>query len=158
MSVSEKMSKLYMEAQNEWIEENNVNIGDTVKITHSVKSHTMGWNNTWIDVMDQYVNNNLYVEDISISRGVDAGIRLSNRFRYPFFVLEIVQRKEPKSKEYTFSTGQSVLVRDDIIIEWKYDIFSHESIDDTYPYVCVGSTYMYCIPYEGNENLVGRIK
>ncbi|MBQ3569582.1 MAG: hypothetical protein IJA20_02790 [Methanocorpusculum sp.] len=51
-------------------------------------------------------------------------------------------------------TGQPVLVRDRDTEEWRYNLFSHKQ--KKYPnYVCVGSHWVYCIPYEGNEHLLG---
>ena len=56
-------------------------------------------------------------------------------------------------------TGDEVLVRDDKNQNWKYCHFSHKDDDDTNcPYY---SSYMcstYCIPYKGNEDLVGTTK
>jgi hypothetical protein len=33
--------------------------------------------------------------------------------------------------------------------------FSHQGNGINCPYVCVGGRYEYCIPYEGNEHLLG---
>lgn len=57
------------------------------------------------------------------------------------------------------NTGDAVLVRDGISANWKYDIFSHFNNDDTsYPYFTIFKMNKYCIPYKGNENLVGTTK
>lgn len=54
------------------------------------------------------------------------------------------------------NTGDAVLVRDIITEDWRYDIFSHYSDDiNTYPYRTISKVNRYCIPYKGNENLVG---
>lgn len=53
-------------------------------------------------------------------------------------------------------TGDAVLVRDYKDQDWRYCHFSHIDKDDkNFPYCTsyMGSTY--CIPYEGNEHLVG---
>ena len=40
--------------------------------------------------------------------------------------------------------------------KWKAAIFSHYDNDYMYPYVCVGSAYKYCIPYnDDTKHLVG---
>ncbi len=40
--------------------------------------------------------------------------------------------------------------------EWKADFFSHYSKEADFPYSTVGKKdYYYCIPYEGNEHLLG---
>lgn len=48
-----------------------------------------------------------------------------------------------------------VLVRDDNDTPWKVGLFSH--IDNKL-FQCVGSIYRQCIPYEGNEHLLGTTK
>lgn len=56
----------------------------------------------------------------------------------------------------TFKPYDKVLVRDDDENDnWQCGLFSHYDEDDEYPYCCVGCHYAYCIPYEGNEHLVG---
>lgn len=59
----------------------------------------------------------------------------------------------------SFKPFQKVLVRDDKDDVWKADYFSHyEEDDESLPYICVGSFYKLCIPYEGNEHLLGTDK
>ena len=55
----------------------------------------------------------------------------------------------------TFKPYDKVLVRDSEYDNWQCGLFSHYDKDNEYPYCCVGSYYAYCIPYEGNEHLVG---
>ena len=54
-----------------------------------------------------------------------------------------------------FQPYDKVLVRDDEYNNWQCGLFSHYDKDDEYPYYCIGSHYAHCIPYEGNEHLVG---
>ena len=55
-----------------------------------------------------------------------------------------------------FKAKDWVLVRDDEAQKWKLDIFSHYCNDgSSYPYICIGDYYDKCIPYEGNEALLG---
>ena len=49
-----------------------------------------------------------------------------------------------------------VLVRDLESAEWRANLFSH--IDKDKEYHCVWSSWVYCIPYEGNEHLLGTTK
>lgn len=70
--------------------------------------------------------------------------------------VESVKVVEPKC---SFKPFQEVLVRDDEEDVWKADYFSHyEEEDKIAPYVCVGSYYKLCIPYEGSEHLLGTDK
>lgn len=52
-------------------------------------------------------------------------------------------------------TGDAVLVRDSEHEVWSYCHFSHKKDDNYLPYCTSFTDSMYCIPYEGNEDLVG---
>lgn len=66
---------------------------------------------------------------------------------------------EPVEPKCSFKPFQKVLVRDEEDEVWKADYFSHyEEGDEIAPYVCVGSYYKLCIPYEGSEHLLGTNK
>ena len=49
-----------------------------------------------------------------------------------------------------------VLVRDSKSDYWRANLFSHKNINE--PYYCVCASWNYCIPYEGNEHLLGTTK
>lgn len=67
--------------------------------------------------------------------------------------VELVKPAKPKCP---FKPFQKVLVRDDECEVWQAGYFSHYEEDDKIaPYVCVGCCYELCIPYEGNEHLLG---
>ena len=70
-----------------------------------------------------------------------------------------VARLNSKYKGREIEVTQKVLVRDDNDEVWKADYFSHYEEDDKIAqYVCVGSYYKECIPYEGSEHLLGTDK
>lgn len=53
----------------------------------------------------------------------------------------------------------NVLVRHQKTEEWRANIFSHTDKTDEYlDYVCVNGRWEFCIPYEGNELLLGTTK
>lgn len=61
----------------------------------------------------------------------------------------------PKPK-HEFKPFERVLGRDLDVEEWRADFFSHlRDGNDMVYYVCVGLVYKQCIPYEGNEYLLG---
>lgn len=62
------------------------------------------------------------------------------------------QATDQESK-HQFKPFDKVLVRDIDEDEWECSLFSH--IDEEDYYVCVGSWWLQCIPYEGNEHLLG---
>ena len=70
--------------------------------------------------------------------------------------VEPVKVVEPK---HSFKPFDKVLVRDSEDDVWKAGYFSNYDEDDvSLPYICVGSLYKLCIPYEGNEHLLGTDK
>lgn len=63
---------------------------------------------------------------------------------------------EPVKPECPFKPFDKVLVRDHEEQEWYANCFSHyRGNDKNFPYACLGNDFRYCIPYEGNEHLLG---
>lgn len=58
--------------------------------------------------------------------------------------------------KWTPKPFDKVLVRDSKASKWRANLFSHKNIDE--PYYCVYASWNYCIPYEGNEHLLGTTK
>ena len=60
-------------------------------------------------------------------------------------------------EEMKFKTGQEVLVRYTDNDTWCYTLFSHYESNKfaCYPFVTCGGCYIQCIPYKGNEHLLG---
>ena len=49
-----------------------------------------------------------------------------------------------------------VLVKDDDTCNWRADFYSNKGKSKKFPYMCVGATCKYCIPYNNNtKHLVG---
>lgn len=61
--------------------------------------------------------------------------------------------KFDESKYVAFETR--VLVRDLECDKWKPTIYGYKEVS-TLPYVTLSGYYKYCIPYEGNEHLMGK--
>lgn len=57
-----------------------------------------------------------------------------------------------------FKQFQKVLTRDDNTQKWEAELFGFKNDDDNGFYHCVGGIWKYCIPYEGNEHLLGTTK
>ena len=68
-------------------------------------------------------------------------------------ILEI--EEEQQEQECQFKPFDKVLVRDVDNEEWKADFFSRYYTDYRYDYECVSGAYIQCIPYDGNEHLLG---
>ena len=64
-------------------------------------------------------------------------------------------KKESDPQEHKFEPFEKVLVRDQKTDKWTVDLYGFEEKEDGYNYQCVGGCCVYCIPYEGNEHLLG---
>ena len=62
---------------------------------------------------------------------------------------------EPVKPTCPFKPFDKVLVRDNDEQAWCANYFSHYKNAPDYFYVCINGIYHYCIPYEGNEHLLG---
>ena len=62
-------------------------------------------------------------------------------------------RKKPQFKPF-----EKVLVRDSEADKWRCAFYSHFEPNSIYHYSTTGSVYAMCIPFEGNEHLVGTTK
>lgn len=58
-------------------------------------------------------------------------------------------------KECEFKPFDKVLVRDKDNEKWEADFFSHIQDENLYYFSTIGGSWRQCIPYEGNEHLVG---
>lgn len=64
--------------------------------------------------------------------------------------------KQHRLIKQEFKPFDKVLIRAKDNQTWRLGLFSHYKKDLYFPYVCVGcSAYKQCIPYEGNEYLLG---
>lgn len=66
--------------------------------------------------------------------------------------LETLEIEKPKCE---FKTFDKVLGRNEKDDVWEADLFSHYREESQYPFRCIGCSRKYCIPYEGNEHLLG---
>lgn len=67
--------------------------------------------------------------------------------------VEPVKVVEPKC---SFKPFDKVLARCNEDSVWRCELFSHyNTFNKQCPYVCLSSVYKYCIPYEGNQHLLG---
>lgn len=57
-----------------------------------------------------------------------------------------------------FKPFDKVLVRDGIDQSWEIDLFLQFDTAGNYVYHCLENYWRMCIPYEGNESLLGTTK
>ena len=65
---------------------------------------------------------------------------------------------ETLKKKPQFKPFEKVLVRDNETEKWRCTFYSYFEPYSTYPHVTSDSAYTMCIPFEGNEHLVGTTK
>lgn len=66
-------------------------------------------------------------------------------------------KNQHKLVKQEFKPFDMVLVRNDANKKWSIELFSYyDKEDKLFPYVCLDGCYHYCIPYEGNESLLGK--
>lgn len=62
-------------------------------------------------------------------------------------------------KEYNFEPFDKVLVRNNNNEYWIANFYSHTAINEMYKYKTINDyNWKKCIPYEGNEDLIGTTK
>lgn len=66
--------------------------------------------------------------------------------------LETLEIEKPKCEFKPFDKVLGRSEKDDV---WEADLFSHYREESQYPFRCIGFSRKYCIPYEGNEHLLG---
>lgn len=109
-----------------------------------------------------YANNTLVIHHIptvvhSINEVTLASIKSKNKF-YSTLIKEgyIYNKKQHKLVKQEFKPFDRVLVRDKDTDTWETDIYLGYNEEDKYcRYKCASMNYQFCIPYEGNEYLLG---
>ena len=66
---------------------------------------------------------------------------------------ETLKKKEPQFKPF-----DKVLVRDSESEKWECTFYSHFNSKVGYHHITISGRYVMCIPFEGNEHLVGTTK
>ena len=76
-----------------------------------------------------------------------------SKFTAPWYKQE---KKNVKFNPHTLKPFDKVLVKDDDTCNWRTDFYSNKGKSKKFPYMCVGATCKYCIPYNNNtKHLVG---
>src|SRR6187402_2490131 len=81
--------KTYEQRQKEWLQENNLKEGDSVKIIKKFCYQEQGFFLSWINDMDKSLGKTYKI--LSIMSGC---IKLENKYGYPYFSLEPAQDKK----------------------------------------------------------------
>lgn len=155
MSNTETMKQVYFLAQ----EHCGLKVGDWVKITRKAVDYECGWAFEWLSDADKTIGKIGKICDIR-PVGIEVSFtdpNLANCW-YPYFVLEKVEKAAHEFKPF-----DKVLVRNRENDPWEPDIFKFYGIKDgllddpNMPFYCMSDCWIMCIPYEGNEHLVGTM-
>lgn len=97
----------------------------------------------------------LYIsEDGGITYGLDI-VTFRNSTKKILKVSEILEIKIDDIKIPDFKPFDKVLVRSWDEDKWKIELFEKYEASEIYPYKCLEFKYKQCIPFEGNEHLLG---
>lgn len=114
------------------------------------------WGTTSDDFPLMYIRKRLAEqENVPRSQVVISFYKEITENNYKAYNPETLQVEHVKT-ECEFKAFDKVLVRDAEGLEWYANYFSHyRGKDKDFPYACFGNNFRYCIPYEGNEHLLG---
>ena len=125
-----KKEPCYEDQVKQWVEENNLKVGDYVKITRRAENHADGLDDYWYDLMRDSVGKILKVKEISNF------IMLDNGINYPYFVLEKIEPPKPEyvpfeSKEefieaYHYHDNAKYSETEDILLNYGMWLWSNE--------------------------------
>lgn len=104
--------------------------------------------------LNVFISNNVnrYIQLVTIASTTDRNKLYSALTRKGYKY----DKEQHKLVKQEFKPFEKVLVRDDTNKKWLIDLFSYyDEENENFPYVCMHIHYRYCIPYEGNEYLLG---
>ncbi len=100
--------------------------------------------------MDKTVGN-IYTVETALSCGTIILNVSPERYSYPFFVLELLDKPEVT----VLKPFDHVLARDENDRSWEIDIYHEHDEKELFSNICLNNCWKQCIPYEGNEHLLG---
>lgn len=89
---TDKDYRFYSEKQEQWIKENNIKVGDKVKIIKKSFQYDNGWEAIWLPDMNDAVNNIGIITDICI-KGIEIKVINIGTFYYPYHILKKIEDK-----------------------------------------------------------------
>ena len=89
-----KREPSYIELANKWIEENDLKVGDYVRVTRKAKSNEKEWSDSWSVYMDYYIGKTVCVDSIGKEYGTIFLSLDNSLYNFPYFVLEKVENPE----------------------------------------------------------------
>lgn len=90
--IIRKKEPSYAERQEKWIKENDLEVGDLVRVTREAEDNEGGWDCYWAPRMTALVGSVLKVKKIDEESGIVIPTENGDLF-FPYFVLEKVEQK-----------------------------------------------------------------
>lgn len=97
--IIQKRDLSYAERASKWIEENDLKVGDYVRVTRKAKSNEKEWSDSWSVYMDYYIGKTVRVDSIGKEYGTIFLSLDNSLYNFPYFVLEKVEN--PKYVPFT---------------------------------------------------------
>jgi len=88
----------YVERQKEWVKENNIKVGDKVKVVSEAEDGQDGWDTCWAKGMTGMIGGEYEIEDINDKYGFHIFQNSVEDFYFPFFCLEPIAQPEEIEK------------------------------------------------------------
>lgn len=86
----------YSDRAKRWIEENDLKVGDYVKVLRKTELYENRWGSFWVDEMGDYISKALKVLAINSLNGLICLECDDTGYDFPYFVLEKVEPPKPK--------------------------------------------------------------
>ena len=104
-----KKEEPYAERAKKWIEENNLEVGDYVKVLRETEPFEKRWGGFWVDQMSDYIGKALKVLAINQLNGLISLECDDIGYNFPYFVLE--KAEPPKPKYVPFESAEEFVRR-----------------------------------------------
>lgn len=104
-----KKEPSYKDQAKQWIEENNLEVGDYVKVLRKTELYENRWGSFWVDEMSDYIGKALKVLAINSLRGLISLECDDAVYDFPYFVLE--KAEKPESQYVPFESKEEFVRR-----------------------------------------------
>ena len=84
----------YEKRQDKWVRENNLKVGDKVRVVGEADSHQDDWCDVWVEDMYSYVGNVCTVMGFEGEQGIQLKHTCVSYYSFPYFVLEKVEKRK----------------------------------------------------------------
>lgn len=109
-SVSQKKNEdPYLVSSKKWVEDNNLEVGDYVKVLRKTEPYENKWRSFWVDEMSDYIGKALKVLAINSLRGLISLECDDAVYDFPYFVLE--KAEKPESQYVPFESKEEFVRR-----------------------------------------------